>query len=417
MTASSGSPSAPNSERHPVSWELSRASASDCTGLDPISHRNDVTVPTSDWNWYQAPSSGDPSSVSANHWFTTKLCKDCQCGTPQDICDGNAVDCSLKEESDCITDTTNCQWDASASPAVCKCASVSINHAQCGTNNVNCAVKTQSDCGHDSACVYNSQANSGTGACECNNACQSSGGGINQHAQCGAHPHTDCTDFTEQTGCDNDANCQWNVGAQPSARCECANSGGGGGGGNSGGGNSGGGGDGGVQTSRYYVMKFMKNQDMSNVELMLAQIAFRDDSGALPRASRPQGGARTPSDPPIHCVLVAASGVAQTPGSVAYCSGDGGQDRSGAVIDNLRDYEPSSPNFWVDENFVRDSAAPAAPSLTVCTHQPISWCAETLEPTLNEDRVRLWVERCDRALQPQGRRGDRVEREPFRSKQ
>ena len=69
---------------------------------------------------------------------------------------------------------------------------------------------------------------------------------------------------------------------------------------------------------------------------------------------------------------VAASGVAQTPVSVAYCSGDGGQDRSGAVIGNLLDYELPShpPNFWVDENFVRPSAT-SSRALTVCTHQPV----------------------------------------------
>ena len=69
-------------------------------------------------------------------------------------------------------------------------------------------------------------------------------------------------------------------------------------------------------------------------------------------------------------MLVAASGDAQTPVSVAYCSGDGGQDRSGAVIGNLLDYEPSSPDFWVDENFVRPSAT-SRRALTVCTHQPV----------------------------------------------
>ena len=126
----------------------------------------------------------------------------------------------------------------------------------------------------------------------------------------------------------------------------------------------------GVQTSQYYVMKFMKNQDMSNVELMLAQIAFRDDSGALPRACRPQGGAHTPSDSPIHCVRVAASGVAQTPVSVAYCSDDGGNDRSDSAIGNLLTYESSFPDFWVDENFVRHSAT-SRRALTVCTHQPV----------------------------------------------
>ena len=75
-------------------------------------------MPTSDWNWYQTPSDYDPSMADTSSWFTTMLCKDCQCGTPQDICDGNAVDCSLKDYSNCILDTTNCHWDDMASPAV-----------------------------------------------------------------------------------------------------------------------------------------------------------------------------------------------------------------------------------------------------------------------------------------------------------
>ena len=67
---------------------------------------------------------------------------------------------------------------------------------------------------------------------------------------------------------------------------------------------------------------------------------------------------------------VAASGVAQTPVSVAYCSGDGGNDRSDSAIGNLLTYESSFPDFWVDENFVRPSAT-SRRALTVCTHQPV----------------------------------------------